>query len=96
MLLYSIADLDVTFTCHIGLNDIDHEAGTNGSHFVWVDGSTSAYRNFGTLLYDFPISEDDHHCVRHRYRVDGTLSQGWLNAPFTDERNCYFCNKPGK
>ena len=96
MLFYSIPDLEITFTCHIGLNDINNEAGTDGDAFVWVDGSNSTYRNFGTLLHNFPISEDDYHCVRHRYRVDGTLSQGWLNEPCTDERNCYFCNKPGK
>ena len=98
LLLYSVADLDETFTCHIGLNDIDYEAGTDGSMFVWIDGSNNAYRNFGTLLHNFPRSIDDHHCVRHRYKAGGigTLSQGWFNAPCTDERNCYFCTKPGK
>ena len=98
LLLYSIADLDETFTCHIGLNDVDYEAGTDGSLFVWINGINSAYRNFGTLLHNFPRSNDDNNCVRHRYRVGdiGTLSQGWLNALCTDERNCYFCTKPGK
>ena len=96
LLLYSITDLDETFTCHIGLNDIDYEAETNGSLFAWIDGSTSAYRNFGTLLHSLPVSEDYHHCVSHRYRVDGTLSQGWLDTQCASKRNCYFCNKPGK
>ena len=98
LLLYSIADLEETFTCHIGLNDIDYEAGIDESLFVWVDGSNSAYRNFGTLSHNFPRPNHDHNCVRHRYRVGdiGTLSQGWINALYTDERNCYFCTKPGK
>ena len=53
LLLYSIPDLDTTFTCHIGLNVIDIEAGTNGSAFVWIDGSSSSYRNWGTLIHTF-------------------------------------------
>ena len=96
MLLYSITDLDVTFTCHIGLNDIESEAGTIGRRFVWIDGSNRNYRNFGSLNWNFPISEDDFDCVRHRYRVSGVLSQGWLNIPCSQKRNCYFCSKPGE
>ena len=64
LLLYSITDLEETFTCYIGLNDIDYEAGTDESLFVWIDGSNSAYRNFGTLLHNFPRSNDDDNCVR--------------------------------
>ena len=97
LLFYSITDITNEYTCHIGLNDIDNEAGTNGSVFVWVDGSTSSYRNFGTSSYNFPRATSDYDCVRYRYRnMDGELSQGWLNARCEDERNCYFCSKPGK
>ena len=96
MLLYSSPDLDNIFTCHIGLNDIDNEAGTNGSAFVWIDGSTSSYRNWGTLLNNNPVATANFDCVRFRYSDDaGVLSQGWLNAPFDIRRNCYFCSKPG-
>ena len=96
MLLYSITDLDVTFTCHIGLNDIDYEAGRNGSLFEWIDAVKSNFRNFGKLNYSFPISNDEYDCVRHRYRISGVLSQGWLNDPCSVTRNCYFCSKPGE
>ena len=96
MLFYSIPDLDTTFTCHIGLNDIDNAAGTDGGAYVWIDGSNSTYRNFGTLDSIFPRGaypfED---CVRHRYRFSGVLSQGWLSAPCDETRNCYFCSKQG-
>ena len=93
LLFYSITS---EYSCHIGLNDIGNDAGTNGSAFVWVDGSTSSYRNFGTLSYNFPILNDNYDCVRHRYRNGrNELSQGWLNAQCSDERNCYFCSKPG-
>ena len=95
LLLYSSPDLDTIFTCHIGLNDIDNEAGTDGNAFVWIDGSTSSYRNWGTLGIAYPKEDDNFDCVRNRYRT-GILSQGWLNDPCTVERNCYFCSKPGK
>ena len=96
LLLYSITDLDETFTCHIGLNDIDYEAEINGSLFVWIDGSNSTYRNFGTLGHTFPRAyRIDQDCVRHRYIFDGTLSQGWLDVPCYGKRNCYFCSKQG-
>ena len=65
------------------------------SEFVWVDGSTSSYRNFGTLKYYFPRADNNYDCVRHRYRVNDELSQGWLNIPCNKEKNCYFCSKPG-
>ena len=90
LLLYSIPDLDTTFTCHIGLNKI------GGADFGWIDGSTSSYRNWGTLAKSFPISNTGYDCVRHRYKSGGVLSQGWLNDPCTERRNCYFCSKSGK
>ena len=96
LLLYSIPDLNATFSCHVGLNDINNEAGTDGDAFVWIDGSNSTYMNWGILIQNYPISEPDYDCVRHRYR-DGAavLSQGWLNFPCTVEKNCYFCSKQG-
>ena len=97
MLFYSNPDLSLTNTCHIGLNDIDDEAGTDGDAFVWIDNSTSSYRKWGTLAYEFPRSNANYDCVRHRYRDGaGELSQGWFNALCTNERNCYFCSKSGK
>ena len=97
LLLYSIPDLDITFECHIGLNQIENVTGTNGSSFVWIDGSNSTYRNFGTLDQGYPVSINSSDCVRHRYRdLSGELSQGWLNVPCSDARNCYFCSKSGK
>ena len=89
LLFYSIPDLSTTFTCHIGLNKI------GGGDFVWIDGSTSSYRNWGTLTNNFPVSTYDYDCVRHRYR-SGVLSQGWLNDACGRTRNCYFCSKLGK
>ena len=97
LLFYSITNITNEFTCHIGLNDIDNDAGTNESAFVWVDGSTSSYRNFGKLTHNFPRNNTDFDCVRYRYRNSASdLSQGWLNARCEEERNCYFCSKPGK
>ena len=95
--MYSSPDLDTIFTCHIGLNDIDSELGTNGSAFAWIDGSTSSYRNWGNLTTEYPVADDNYDCVRFRYRDNaGVLSQGWLNALcYTLTRNCYFCSKPG-
>ena len=96
LLFHSITHITSKYSCHIGLNDINKEAGTNGSAFVWVDGSTSSYRNFGRLGNNYPRATIDYDCVRYRYRNSGELSQGWLNARCEDERNCYFCSKPGK
>ena len=96
LLFHSIPDLETTFTCHIGLNDIDNEAGTDGDEFVWIDGSNSTYRKWGTLQIDFPIPTADYDCVRHRYRGGGELSYGWLNGLCSSERNCYFCGRSGK
>ena len=78
------------------MNDIDNEAGTDGSAFVWIDGSTSSYRNWGNLDIVYPVANTNYDCVRFRYRNNsGVLSQGWLNDPCTVARNCYFCSKPG-
>ena len=97
LLLYSIPDLDTTFKCHIGLNQIENVTGTNGSSFVWIDGSNRTYRNIGTLDQGYPVSTNVSDCVRHRYRdLGGELSQGWLNVPCSDPGNCYFCSKSGK
>ena len=94
--MYSIPDLEATFTCYIGLNDIDNEVGANGDMFVWIDDSNSTYRNWGTLSNNFPIANEDYDCVRHRYRITGgVLSQGWLNIPCSQTRNCYFCSNQG-
>ena len=95
LLLYSIPDLNATFSCHVGLNDINNEAGTDGDAFVWIDGSTSIYRNWGTLQEIYPLSQTGFDCVRHRYRISGILSHGWVNAPCSDTRNCHLCSKQG-
>ena len=65
LILYSIPDSEIAFSCHIGLNDIDNEAGTDGSTFVWIDSSNNAYRNFGTLGQGYPVTNDGSDCVRH-------------------------------
>ena len=79
------------------MNDIQHDAGTDESAFVWVDGSNSTYRNFGTLAVEFPVANENHDCVRARYRSTfGVLSQGWANVECTTARGCYYCSKPGK
>ncbi|KAI6657349.1 RyPTPR4a [Oopsacas minuta] len=96
LLFYSITDLD-TFSCYIGLNDIDVEAGTDTSEFVWVDGSNSTYRNFQS---DYGISSPsdsnpEYDCVRFRYQVGCVLSTGWINRGCQLTRLCYFCNKQG-
>ena len=96
MLLYSIPDLGTTFTCHIGLNDINNEAEFDGNAFVWIDSSTSSYRKWGILHLMYPRNNIDFDCVRHRYKDNGVLSQGWLNDLCSAERNCYFCSKSGK
>ena len=93
MLLYSIPDLEVTFTCNIGLNHIDTEGSVV---FVWIDGSNSTYRNFGSIGQAYPVTNPGIECVRHRYRYDDVLSQGWLDVACNKLRNCYFCSKPGK
>ncbi|KAI6658177.1 Macrophage mannose receptor 1 [Oopsacas minuta] len=101
LLFYSSTDIDTYFSCWIGLNDIENDAGTDANAFVWVDGSNSTYRNFATLGQSFPIAALNSDCVRNRYRENGgissngwILSNGWSNSPCTQIRYCYFCNKP--
>ena len=90
LLFYSIPDLLETFTCYIGLRDINNVNG-DGSEYIWEDGSIGTYRNFAS---GFPRTNGKN-CVRHRYRIDGILSDGWLNTACTEGRNCYFCSKQG-
>ena len=85
------------YSCHIGLNDIQHDAGIDESAFVWVDGSNSTYRNLGTVETNLPTAYEIHDCVRARYRSTfGILSQRWVNSECTTARSCYYCSKPGK
>ena len=96
LLFYSITNYLGRLSCYIGLNDIQNDAGNDENAFVWVDGSNSTYRNFGTLGGNYPISKEDHDCVRLRYRsTSGVLSQGWVNAECNTVRGCYCCSKPG-
>ncbi|KAI6654980.1 hypothetical protein LOD99_11450, partial [Oopsacas minuta] len=94
LLFYSITDLDNAFSCYIGLNDIDVEAGTDSSTFVWVDGSNSTYRNFQShFLITSPSGFGDDNCVRFRYsNEEGVLSSGWIDRSCDLTRPCYFCN----
>ena len=83
--------------CWIGLNDLENEAGTDASAFVWVDGSTSTYRQFGTSDYQRPSNSDSSYdCVGFRYDVSGGLSDGWYDKGCDHFAYCYFCQKPGK
>ncbi|KAI6658946.1 Regenerating islet-derived protein 4 precursor, partial [Oopsacas minuta] len=97
LLFYTIIDFNNSFSCYIGLNDIDVEAGTNVSAFVWVDGSNSTYRNFQSNFgHASPTGGPDNDCVRFRYsNVEGVLSSGWINRRCSFTRPCYFCNKAG-
>ncbi|KAI6654979.1 hypothetical protein LOD99_11451, partial [Oopsacas minuta] len=95
LLFYSITDLDNSFSCLIGLNDIDVDAGTDASAFVWVDGSNSTYRNFDSLIGINPgDSNAAWDCIRFRYRSGaGVLSTGWINRGCQARRSCYFCSQ---
>ena len=97
LLLHSIESIEQV-VCYIGLNDRDSEAGTDADAFVWEDGSNSTYRQFGTNLdLTFPVGVNDgDDCVRFRYVINNTISNGWLNRGCDDLKSCYFCNKPGK
>ena len=93
-LLYYTTDIQTHYGCYIGLNDILNEAGTNGSAYTWVDGCSSAYRNFQSGL---PLNVADRDCVFFRYIIGGTmLSEGWANTVCSSSINCHFCTKPGK
>ncbi|KAI6655606.1 hypothetical protein LOD99_2104 [Oopsacas minuta] len=75
ILLESIGSVD----CWIGINDIDNE----GS-FVWVDGSTSSYRNWVPgQPNNARGNEDCGHIVGQRE---------WNDLPCTELRSCYYCN----
>ena len=92
LLLYTTTD--TRFACYIGLNDILNEANGNGGDYTWVDGSSSAYRNFEPL---FPSSNVDRDCVRFRYKMESQdLSQGWVNEVCSSSYNCHFCTNTGK
>ena len=84
------------YTCWIGLNDRDNEAGNNGSAFVWVDGSTSTYRQWDTVYNNEPDGNinPDYDCVSFRY-ANGAAS-GWDDRTCDAYSFCYFCQKPGK
>ena len=94
LLYYSSTDIQIYFACYIGLNDILNEAGSNGSVYTWVDGSSSVYRNFENGVAS---SADDRDCVRFRYKMTGgDLSEGWINQVCNTETNCHFCTTIGK
>ena len=92
-LLYYITS---DYTCWIGLNDRDNEAGNNGSAFVWVDGSTSTYRQWDTVYNNEPDGNinTEYDCVSFRYN-DGAAS-GWDDRTCNAYIYCYFCQKSGK
>ena len=86
------------FTCWIGLNDLTNEANHNASAFVWVDGSTSTYRQFDTIANpngepDDPDGASD--CVGLRYGQN-LGSDGWDDRGCDSYVYCYFCQKSGK
>ena len=85
-----------SYTCWIGLNDRDNEAGNNGDAFVWVDGSTSTYRQWDTIYNDEPDgnTNTEYDCVSFRY-ADGAAS-GWDDRTCDAHVFCYFCQKSGK
>ena len=95
LLLHSTLNID-NVECFIGLNDRENDAGTDA--FVWEDGGNSTYRQFGTDLgFMFPVGVNDvDDCVRFRYVISNTTSNGWLNGGCDDLKDCYFCNRPGK
>ena len=96
-LLYYLTDVDTYYSCWIGLNDRDNEAGTNGSAFIWVDGSNSTYRQFATTPFSQPNDTDgSRDCVGFRFKNDTELSDGWNNRDCNDSAQCYFCQKSGK
>ena len=89
--------LTTAYSCWIGLNDITTEAGTDASAFVWVDGSTSTYRQFATIPNGDtePSGGVDKNCVDFRFGNDGS-SDGWDDRECNANVKCYFCQKSGK
>ena len=87
-----LTDTKDYFSCWIGLNDLNSEAGTDSSAFAWADGSNSAYRNFGMFSSD--TSDSD--CVAYRYMMNnGVISNGWQNLACSQLTNCSYCAKQG-
>ena len=96
-LLYYTTDIQTHYACYIGLNDILNEADSDASAFTWVDGSSSAYRNFQPGFPRSDSSSDDRDCVIFRFKKAGNgLSEGWLEPVCSNSFNCHFCTKPGK
>ena len=91
LLYYLITDY---YSCWIGLNDITTEAGTDASAFVWVDGSTSTYRQFATITNGMgtePSGTDgstERDCVDFRFGNDGS-SDGWDDWECNANVKCY-------
>ena len=99
--MYFLTNINTHSATWIGLNDINEEAGTDASSFVWVDGSDSTYRQFATSPESeaYPRATDGNwDCVSFRYFRDPfyTLSNGWHNRPCGSVVFSYFCNKPGE
>ena len=96
-LLYYLPDMDTYYSCWIGLNDRDNEAGADGSAFVWVDGSNSTYRQFSTTPFSQPNDTDGtKDCVGFRYQNGTEISDGWNNRDCNETSQCYFCQKSGE
>ena len=95
-LLYYTTDITTHYGCYIGLNDILNEADSNADAFTWIDGSSSAYRNFQPGLPRSGSGSDDRDCVNFRYKIGNGLSEGWIEPVCTNPFNCHFCTKPGK
>ena len=95
-LLYYTTDIQTHYACYIGLNDILNEAGSDGSAFTWVDGSSSAYKNFQSGFPRSSLSSVDRDCVIFRKIVGDVLSEGWVEPVCSNPYNCHFCSKEGK
>ena len=96
-LLYYTTDIQTHYACYIGLNDILDEAGSDASAFTWVDGSSSAYRNFQPGFPRSDSGSDDRDCIVFRFKKTGNvLSEGWFEPVCSNLYNCHFCTKPGK
>ena len=96
LLYYSTTDIQTHYGCYIGLNDILNEADSDGSAFTWVDGSSSAYRNFQPGLPRSDSSSDIRDRVIFRFKTGNVLSEGWLEPVCSNPFNCHFCTKQGK
>ena len=68
--------------CWLGLHDIDTEG-----MYVWADGSSNSYRNWGPGQPDNSNEED---CVH----LKGDLF--WNDLPCTNIGTCYYCGSIGK